>query len=136
MVEVLRRLFGSSTPDPAVRRLLDEIEAFRTLPAGWNSYRAPQISRIAIDTALALVEIVVRRHAQLPSAAPMPFGGVSLTWDRPGDLEVQLLIDDESVDYNVARRGHPKVLEQGSIKASEMEQVERKLIDRYVVDKP
>jgi hypothetical protein len=133
MVEVLRRLFGSSTPDPAVRRLVDEIEAFRTLPAGWNSYRAPKISDTAIDTALAVVEILVRRRVQLPSAAPMPFGGVSLTWDRPGDLEVQLLIEDESLDYNVARRGHPKVLEQGSIK---MEQLERHLIDRYVVNQP
>lgn len=132
MVEVLRRLFGSSVPDPAVRRLVGEIEGFRTLQPGWNSYRAPRISDVAINAALELVGIVARRHAPLPSAAPMPFGGVSRTWDRPGDLEVQFLIDDESVDYNVARRGHPKVLEQGSVKLKQVEW----LIDRYVANQP
>src|SRR4029434_974303 len=55
MVEVLRRLFGSTPPDPAVRQLVGEIEGFRTLGPGWNSYRAPRISDVAIDAALALI---------------------------------------------------------------------------------
>jgi hypothetical protein len=129
MVEALRRLFGSSSEGEA-RHLTEEIRGFGALNPGWNSYRAPKVTPTAIKNAVHVVELVARRHATLPSASPTPLGGVALSWDIR-DTEVQLLIDDESFEYTVARRGHPKVIDQGSL--TEMQDVEHRLLDRYVV---
>ena len=128
MVDVLRRLLGFH--DTASRQLVDEIRDFRKLKPGWDSYAAPDISDTAIKAALHVVEIVSRRRAPLPSAAPTPLGGVVLTWDL-GEMEARLLIDDESFDFSVARRGHPKVIDQGSL--TEMQDVERRFLERHIV---
>lgn len=130
MVDALRRLFGSHRKDAALRQLVNEIRNLRALKPGWNSYGAPDVSETAIKAAIQIVEAVARRRGTLPSAAPTPLGGVALTWDIE-DLEVQLRIDDESFDYSVARRGHPKVIDHGSL--IEMQDLERQFIDRYVV---
>lgn len=127
MVEALRRIFRSHSPSAGV---IDEIKRFRALRPGWNSYRAPAISETAIKAALDIVEVAARRGAPTPSAAPTPLGGVALTWSLP-NLEAQLLIDDESFDYSVARPGNPKVIDQGSV--IESRDVERALIDRYLI---
>ena len=113
-----------------VAKVEEEIRGFSQLQHGWNSDRAPQISESAIKFALAVVDVVNRRRAPLPSAAPTPLGGVALTWDL-GEFEAQLLIDDESFDYSYARRAHPKVLDHGSLK--DLQAVEARFIERYVV---
>jgi hypothetical protein len=131
MVEVLRRLFGSSQDAVRRQQLVDEIRGFRALKSNWNSYGAEpnDISEATIKAALDIVDIVYRRHGPLPSAAPAAGGALALTW-AIGDTEAQLLIDDESYDYSVARRGHPKVIDHGSVAAGD---VERRFLNRHVV---
>lgn len=128
MVEGLRRtldrMFGSH-PNVA-----DEIRGFLKLPPGWNSYRAPTPSEHAVKAAVDVVELVARRGGPMPSASPVPTGGVALVWEV-GDLEAQLLVGDDSFEFSVARRGHPKVIDQGSL--AEMAGVEKRFIDWYVI---
>lgn len=109
--------------------LIDRIREFGKLRPGWNSFRAPEISSSAIKTALDVVYTATRRGAPMPSAAPTAQGGIALTWYLP-DIEIQLLVDDESLDYSVARPGSPKVLDQGSF--ADVIGVERGLIDQYL----
>lgn len=130
LVEALRRLFGTHQPDP-MRQLTDEIRGFQKLAPGWNSHRAPHISELAIKSAVQVVEVIARRGVKLPTAAPTP-QGIALTWDFP-DTEAQLLVDDESFDFSVARRGQPKVLDHGTL--WEISEVETRFIDRYVVQR-
>ncbi len=110
--------------------VVDEIKALRTLAAGWNTHQAPRISDRAIQAALEVVALVTHRHLALPAASPTPLGGVALVWEL-GDLEAQLLIDDESFDYSVARRAHPKVIDQGSV--SKIRDVEDRFITRHLL---
>ena len=126
MVEALRRMFRS--PHTA---LIEEIRGFCTLGSGWNSYRAPQIPETAIKAALEILDTATRRGAALPSAAPTPLGGIALTWTLEDGVEAQLLIDDESVDYSVARRGSPKVIDQGSLHG--VSDVEKRFINPYLI---
>ena len=37
-----------------------------------------------------------------------------LSWDFP-TLEVQLLVDEDALDFSVARPGNPKVMDQQSV---------------------
>jgi hypothetical protein len=130
-MEPLRRTFGRVFGHhPPTSSVVDEIKAFRNLQPGWNSYRAPRISDNAIKAALEVVDIVSRRRAPLPSPAPTALGGVALVWEV-GDFEAQLLIDEDSFDYSVARRAHPKVIDQGSL--TEVRDVEKRFIERYVL---
>ncbi len=114
--------------------LIHRIKEFGGLAAGWNSYRAPGISETAIKAALEVVYAAVRYSAPLPSAAPTAQGGVALTWYLPS-IELQVLVDDESMDYSVSRPGNPKVIDQGSAPSDSY--LERKLaeqlITRYLV---
>ena len=129
MVTALRRLFRlpMSSPYTTVK---DEIRGFQKLRQGWNSYSAPGISTTAIKWALEVVDSAERRGAPAPLASPTPSGGVALAWTIR-DLEIELLIDEESFDYSVARRGDPKLIEQSSL--SKMRDVEHGLIDKYLV---
>jgi hypothetical protein len=133
MVDALRRTFDRVFRSHQHPSIVDEINSFRKLPEGWNSYRAPQISDTAIKAALELVDIVARRGAPAPSAAPTPLGGVALTWSLP-TIEAQLLIDDESFDFSVTRHGSPKVVDQGSVAV--MYELEKRFIDRYLISRP
>ncbi len=132
MVEALRRtfdrIFRSHTAQP--QGVVDEIRAFAKLPSGWNSHRAPTPTQTAIKAAIGVVELVARRGGPMPSASPTPSGGVALVWELPA-LDAQLLVDEDSFDFSVARRGHPKVTDQGSV--SEMYEVEKRFIDRYLI---
>jgi hypothetical protein len=119
-------MFGSSQT-----ALIDEIKGFAKLERGWNSHRAPRISERVIKTALEVLDVVARRHAPMPSAAPIPSGGIALTWEIPArQLEAQLLIDEESIEYSVAHQGHPKVIDQGTL--AEIYDVEKRFIARYL----
>jgi len=126
MVEALRRMFSRS---PHIA-LIDEIKGFAALRPGWNSYAAPKISGTAIKAAVEIVEVASRLGATLPSAAPTPLGGVALTWTTEG-IEAQLLIDDESFEYSVARHGSPKVTDQGSLHG--VSDVEKYFIARHLI---
>ncbi len=130
MVEALRRTFDRVFRSHQPPSVVDEINAFRNLPEGWNSYRAPRISEAAITAALTFVDIVARRGGPAPSAAPTPRGGVALTWSLP-TIEAQLLIDDESLDYSVTRIGSPKVIDQGS--STTPSELEKRFVDRYLI---
>lgn len=110
--------------------VIHAIEEFGRLQAGWNSYRAPAISTTAINMAIDVVHATARRGAPMPSAAPTPQGGIALTWYLPR-MEVQLLVDDESLDYSVAQPGTPKVIDHGGIATPR--DVERQLIERYLL---
>lgn len=114
----------------SVSSLIDEIRGLQQLPQGWNSHRAPRISEVAIKSAIEVVDVVARKHAALPTAAPTPLGGVALVWEI-GDLEAQLLIDDGSFDYSVGRRAHPKVIDEGTL--TDMRDLERRFIDRHLL---
>lgn len=133
MVDALRRTFDRVFRSHQHPGVVDEINSFRKLPEGWNSYRAPQISGTAIKAALELVDIVARRGAPAPSAAPTPLGGIALTWSLP-TIEAQLLIDDESFDYSVTRLGSPKIVDQGSV--TQVYELEKRFIVRYLVSRP
>ncbi|MEX2147717.1 MAG: hypothetical protein WED01_11970 [Candidatus Rokuibacteriota bacterium] len=128
MVEALRRMFWSS-PYTAV---IEEVRAFQTLPAGWNSHRAPRVTEGAVKAALEILYAADRRHAPVPSAAPTSLGGVALSWEI-GEIEAQLLIDEESIEYSVARRGSPKVMDQGSFVHTD--EVEKHFIERYLISR-
>ena len=130
MAEPIQGTTGSSSP---MRNIEEEIRAFRTLQPGWNSHRAPRISDLAIKSALDVVQVVTRRHAPKPSAAPTPLGGVALSWEL-GELEIQLLIDEESFDYSVARRSHPKVLDHGSL--TSVSEVGKQFVERVLLRTP
>jgi hypothetical protein len=130
MVDALRRTFDRVFRSRQRLSVIEEINDFRKLREGWNSYRAPQISEAAIKAALELVDTVARRGVPFPSAAPTPFGGVALTWSLP-TIEAQLLIDDDSFDYSVARNGSPKVIDQGSV--ASVPELEKRFIDRYLI---
>jgi hypothetical protein len=129
-MDVLKRAidkaFGTHIAGP---RVVDEIKAMGQLAAGWNTHQAPRISEQAIRSALEVVALMSRLRLALPSAAPTPLGGVALMWEF-GDLEAQLLIDDESFDYSVARRAHPKVIDQGSV--TQLHDVEERFIQRHL----
>jgi len=118
------RMFGSQRST-----LVNEIKALAQHQPGWNSYRAPAISPNAIKIALDVVDAVAHRGAPLPSAAPSPDGGVMLSWDLP-TLEVQLLVDEDSLDFSVARPGNPKIIDQQSV--YKVHELEYALIERYL----
>lgn len=120
-------MFGSQQAD-----LIGEIKGFGNLKPGWNSYRAPQISAAAIKLAIDIVEATIRRGAPAPTAAPIPSGGIALTWELPQrQLEAQLLIDEGSIEYSVAHQGHPKVIDRGTL--AEIYDVEKRFIIRYLL---
>lgn len=75
---------------------------------------------------------MVRDSAPLPSAAPTPLGGVALSWELAagGGIEAQLLIDDESIEYSVARRAHPKVLDHGPL--FDIGDIEKRFLGRFL----
>lgn len=129
-MELIRRTMGRIFGGHAsVASLVEEIKGLQNLEEGWNSHHAPRISASAIKHALEIVDMVTRKHMALPSAAPTPLGGVALSWEM-GDLEAQLLIDDESFDYSVGRRAHPKVIDQGS--TLKVRDLEARFIDKYL----
>jgi hypothetical protein len=121
------RVFGGAHASTA--HLVDEIKRLQYLRQGWNSHRAPAISDAAIKAALEVVEVLARKHLPLPSAAPTPLGGVALVWEL-GDIEAQVLVDEQSYDYSVGRRAHPKVVDEGS--SVGVGELERRFIDRYL----
>lgn len=112
--------------------LVDRIREFGRLRVGWNSYRAPGISTTAIKIALEVVHAISARGAPMPSAAPTAQGGIALTWYLPS-LELLLLVDDESVDYSVARPGSPKVIDQGGAPSGLEHELLDRLLDQYLL---
>ncbi len=73
---MLERTTGSGG---TARNIAEVIRAFRDLQPGWNSYRAPRISDLAIKSALEVVHVLSRRQAPQPcgSSSPSPTG-----WQR------------------------------------------------------
>lgn len=102
-------------------RLIEEIEAFQKLPAGWDSHGAAPISKTAVAKALRIVETLHDHGAPAPSATPTPLGGVALIW-LLRDIEIEFLIEEGGLWYSVARRESPEVLQEGPISEPEAEQ--------------
>ena len=74
-----------------------EVEAVQALvrlakmPAGWDSYNAPQIKRDAGHFALEILQAVMRSRTPPPQIVPSPAGGVQLEWHEKGiDLELHV----------------------------------------------
>lgn len=78
--QVVRDAHPSEPPRSSAVRLL-------ALKENWDSYGAPIISKIAVDAALQLRNVL----AAVPSFVPMSNGGVQLEWHSQGfDVELEI----------------------------------------------
>jgi hypothetical protein len=61
------------------------------MPAGWDSYNAPPVTRDAGHFALEILQSVMRPRTPLPQVIPSAAGGVQLEWHEKGvDLELHI----------------------------------------------
>jgi|SRR5215471_11638491 len=61
------------------------------MPAGWDSYNAPQIKRDAGHFALEILQAIMRARTPVPQVVPSAEGGVQLEWHEKGiDLELHV----------------------------------------------
>jgi len=103
--------------------VLDSFAELLSLPSGWDSYGAPQISLGSATEAIRLL-LVLASEADIeqPTLVPTSKGGIQLEWRRPGllvELEVSpgarpvVLVDDEqrgSLHEETLRRSLEPVL--------------------------
>ena len=113
--------------------VIDRIQGFRTLDAGWNSYRAGRIEKDARARAIRFVGSLpnLGRRVPPPVVAPTSNGGVALHWDA-GDREVDIIFLSRGGEYSVALRKSDEVLAEGPLDRVDLL---KDVIGRYVVQR-
>jgi hypothetical protein len=72
-----------------VRRRL---EALAQLEEGWDGRKAKRVSRENIETAIQLLQGVMRKDTPLPELVPTVRGGLQIEWHVPDvDVEMEIL---------------------------------------------
>lgn len=103
------------------KRLLtvfNKIAAFRHLPQGWDSYRAPQIDLATQSVAKTIIKLL---WLSLGTALPEPFvapcsdGGILLEWELP-KREISVTVGQGGTDfeYLIAEKATDNIVEEGT----------------------
>jgi len=98
--------------------VFNKIAAFRHLPQGWDSYRAPQIDLATQAVAMMIIKLLWR---SLGTALPEPFvapcsdGGILLEWELPR-REISVTIGQGGTDfeYLIAEKATENIVEEGA----------------------
>jgi len=100
--------------------VLDKISAFRHLPKGWDSYRAPQMDLGTQGVAKNIIKLLWQ---SLGAALPEPFvapcsdGGILLEWELP-NREISVTVGPGGTDfeYLVVEKATDNIVEEGAIR--------------------
>lgn len=71
--------------------VLERVVALLNMPANWDGYGAPAISREAVMFALEVLQRTMQPTTPVPQVVPSSVGGVQLEWhERDIDLELHV----------------------------------------------
>lgn len=97
--------------------VFNKIAAFRHLPQGWDSYRAPQIDLATQAVAMRIIKLL---WLSLGTALPQPFvapcsdGGILLEWELPmREISVTIGQGGTDFEYLIAEKATDKIVEEG-----------------------
>ena len=98
--------------------VFNKIAAFRHLPQGWDSYRAPQIDLATQAVAMKIVKFLWRSLGAVfpePFVAPCSDGGILLEWELP-KREISVTIGQSGTDfeYLIAEKTTENIVEEGT----------------------
>jgi hypothetical protein len=80
------------------RDVMVRLALLLSLPPGWDSYAANQVSFLALTRALTVLDLALFPDSPAPSIVPTRSGGLQLEWHRSGkDLEIEIS-PDGSID--------------------------------------
>ena len=103
-----------------LHRAAKELSSFAALPADWDSYGAPPVSKLAVNQAIALLDNpffgrLLPRHGVRLAAFPRRDGGVQLDVDGgPYALEV-VIAEDGAAEYTFFAHDNIVVAELSSL---------------------
>ncbi|GGO47557.1 hypothetical protein [Streptomyces lasiicapitis] len=86
---------GAEVPD--LSEVVEKINKLLALPAGWDSYRAKQISPEAVVSMLRILISLMDRSSLQPQLFPLPDGGLQAEWHVGGSsIEIEVTGDGQS----------------------------------------
>ena len=98
--------------------VFNKIAAFRYLPQGWDSYRAPQIDLPTQSVAKSIIKLLWQ---SLGAALPEPFvapcsdGGILLEWELPKrEISVTIGQGGTAFEYLIAEKATDNIVEEGT----------------------
>ena len=98
--------------------VFNKIAAFRHLPQGWDSYRAPQIDLATQAVAMRIIKLL---WLSLGTALPEPFvapcsdGGILLEWELPmREISVTVGQGGTDFEYLIADKATDNIIEEGT----------------------
>lgn len=95
-----------------ITRFASQLQRFRALPHGWDTYEAPPPSTEALEVAETTLEALWRLQIKPNSIAPMSEGGVVVSFRGVGGrVSIECFNSGEAVVAVVPREGAPSVWE-------------------------
>jgi len=98
--------------------VFSKIAAYRHLPQGWDSYRAPQIDLATQTVAMRIIKLL---WLSLGTALPEPFvapcsdGGILLEWELPmREISVTIGQGGTDFEYLIAEKATENIVEEGA----------------------
>jgi hypothetical protein len=78
-------------PPEWLKETEETLQAFTTLPAGWDSYGAKSIDAHVVDAAIELLHRIVQYNTLKPAVVPTNRSGIQIEWHTRGvDLEIEI----------------------------------------------
>jgi hypothetical protein len=78
---------------PAWQAVVGErLEKLRTLPAGWDGYRAPALKQDVFSFAAVLLDEIMQPQTSPPQVVPSSVGGLQIEWHEK-DIDIEIHIE-------------------------------------------
>jgi len=98
--------------------VFNKIAAFRHLPQGWDSYRAPQIDLATQAVAMRIVKLLWQFLGTVlpePFVAPCSDGGILLEWELPKrEISVTIGQGGTDLEYLVSEKATDTIVQEGT----------------------